>query len=89
MDTTMPSEQATFTRMQDGTRDDWMKIAAAHKKDFHHTAERFIDMLRQLEGVTLGFSCDQLQHALMTGTLARRAGATDEEIVVALCHVIA
>lgn len=86
---TNTSEQATFTRMQDGTRDDWMKIATAHKADFHHTADRFIDMLRQLEGITLGFSCDQLQHALMTGTLARRAGASDEEIVVALCHDIA
>lgn len=89
MDMTNSTEQATFTRMQDGTRDDWMKIATAHKADFHNTADRFIDMLRQLEGITLGFSCDQLQHALMTGTLARRAGASDEEIVVALCHDIA
>lgn len=80
---------ATFTRMQDGTREDWGHIAAAHKLDFTKTADRFIDMLRQLENATLGFACDQLQHALMTGTLARRAGATDEQIVIALCHDIA
>jgi predicted HD phosphohydrolase len=82
-------DAATFTRMQDGTREDWMKIAAAHKEDFTKTADRIIDMLKQLEGVTLGFACDQLQHALMTGTLARRAGANDEQVVVALCHDIA
>ena len=75
--------------MQDGTLEDWMKIGAAHKQDFTKTADRFIDMLKQLENATLGFACDQLQHALMCATLARRDGATDEQIVVALCHDMA
>ena len=66
-----------------------MKIGAAHKQDFGKTADRFIDMLKQLENATLGFACDQLQHALMCGTLARRDGATEEQIVVALCHDMA
>jgi predicted HD phosphohydrolase len=83
------TETATFTRMQDGTKDDWMKIATAHKADFANTADRFIEMLKGLENIQLGFGCDQLHHALMTATLARRAGASDEEIVVALCHDIA
>jgi predicted HD phosphohydrolase len=85
----MNTPSASFTRMQDGAKEDWMKIAAAHKLDFTKTADRFIAMLQQLDGVTLGFACDQLHHALMTATLARRAGATDEQIVVALCHDIA
>jgi len=88
-DPALVSQQAKFTRMQDGTLEDWMKIGAAHKQDFGKTADRFIDMLKQLENATLGFACDQLQHALMCGTLARRAGATDEQIVVALCHDMA
>jgi len=75
--------------MQDGTLEDWQKIGAAHKQDFGKTADRFIDLLKQLENATLGFACDQLQHALMCATLARRDGATDEQIVVALCHDIA
>ena len=29
---------------------------------------------------------DQLQHSLMTGTLARRDDATDEEVAIALLH---
>jgi len=85
-DPALVSQQAKFTRMQDGTLEDWQKIGAAHKVDFSKTADRFIDMLKQLENATLGFACDQLQHALMCGTLARRAGASDEHIVIALCH---
>lgn len=81
--------QATFTRMQDGTIEDWMAIGAAHKVHFGGTADRFIGLLKQLEQHSLGFSCNQLHHALMTGTLARRAGASDEEIVIALCHDMA
>jgi len=84
-----PDQQAGFTRMQDGSLDDWKIIGAAHKQDFGKTADRFIAMLRQLEDATLGFACDQLQHALMCGTLARRAGASTEHIVIALCHDIA
>ena len=33
-----------------------------------------------------GFACNQLQHSLMTGTLARRDGASDEEVTIALLH---
>ena len=85
-DPALVSETARFTRMQDGTLEDWMKIGAAHKVDFTKTADRFIDMLKQLENATLGFNCDQLQHALMCATLARRDGATDEQIVVCLLY---
>ena len=75
-----------FTRMQDGTPEDWAVIAKGHQPHFNTVADRYIAMLRQLEGITVGFGCNQLHHALMTATLARRAGATDEQVVVALCH---
>ena len=88
-DPALVSQTAKFKRMQDGTLEDWQKIGAAHKQDFTKTADRFIGMLKQLEDATLGFNCDQLQHALMCATLARRDGATDEQIVVALCHDMA
>lgn len=82
------SEQAHFTRMQDGTLEEWQIIGAAHYEHFKHTADTYIDLLKSLEQHTLGFACDQLQHALMAGTLARRAGASNEHIVIALCHDI-
>ena len=49
---------------------------------------RIISMLKQLDGVTLGFNTDQLHHALQTATMARRAGADDEMIVISLIHDI-
>lgn len=82
------SEQAHFTRMQDGTLEEWQIIGAAHYENFKHTADTYINLLKSLEQHTLGFACDQLQHALMAGTLARRAGASNEHIVIALCHDI-
>ena len=75
-----------FTRMQDGTADDWAVIGAAHMEHFTKTPAQLMDMLRSLEQVTLGFACNQLQHSLMTGTLARRDGASDEEVTIALLH---
>lgn len=77
-----------FTRMQDGTKEDWDKIGKAHALEFAKTTDRFMGLLKSLENVTAGFGVDQLHHSLMTGTLARRAGASDEEIVLALCHDI-
>ena len=77
-----------FTRMQDGTKDDWIEIGAAHQVEFAKTPERFLGLLRSLEDITVGFACNQLHHCLMTATLARRGGASDEEIVLALCHDI-
>ena len=77
-----------FTRMQDGTAEDWAIIGAAHKEHFYKTPAHLMDMLRSLEQVTVGFACDQLQHSLMTATLARRDNASDEEVAIALLHEI-
>ena len=65
--------------MQDGTAEDWAVIGAEHLDHFTKTPAHLMDMLRSLEQVTVGFACDQLQHSLMTGTLARRDGATSRD----------
>lgn len=77
-----------FTRMQDGTAEDWAIIGAAHVEHFYKTPAHLMDMLRSLKDITGGFACDQLQHSLMTGTLARRDEASDEEVVIAVLHDI-
>ena len=75
-----------FTNMQNGTAEDWAVIGAAHQEHFSKTPAHLMDMLRSLEQVSVGFACDQLQHSLMTGTLARRDGGSDEEVASALLH---
>lgn len=76
-----------FTTMVEGTREDWAHIAAEHGKHQMGAAPRQImESLARLEAIEVGFGANQLQHSLMAGTLARRAGASDEEVVAALCH---
>ena len=50
--------------------------------------KRIISMLKQAESLTLGFGTDQLHHALQTATMARRAGAEDEMVLISLIHDI-
>lgn len=79
----------SFVRLDESTLADWMKIRIAHERHYGSTAPlRVIDQLRRLAELDLGFACDQLQHSLMTATLARAAGADEETVVVALCHDI-
>ena len=76
-----------FTSMKAGTAEDWAHIAAEHGRHQQSTAPRQImDSLARLAEIEVGFGCSQLQHSLMAGTLARRDGAPDEQVVAALCH---
>jgi predicted HD phosphohydrolase len=78
-----------FTDMKHGTAEDWRHIAAEHARHQQSAAARQImESLARLEQIEVGFGANQLQHSLMAGTLARRAGASDEEVVAALCHDI-
>ncbi len=76
-----------FTDMHDGTAEDWAHIAQAHRSHQQRAAaKQIMESLARLEAIEVGFAANQLTHSLMAGTLARRAGASDEEVVAALCH---
>jgi predicted HD phosphohydrolase len=78
-----------FTSMQEGTREDWAEISRAHTVHQSEVVPRKImESLARLRDMDLGFAADQLTHSLMCATLARRASASDEEVVAALCHDI-
>jgi predicted HD phosphohydrolase len=79
---------ATFTRMDESTAEQWAVVGAETAKNQPRVAEQFLTMLRQLEGITDGFACNQLTHALETATMAERAGADPEMVFAALCHDI-
>lgn len=78
----------SFTRMDESTAEQWNVIIEQTISAQPRVAEQVLDMLRQLEGITDGFSCNQLVHALQTATLAEQSGADDEVVVAALCHDI-
>ena len=76
-----------FTSMKEGTAQDWAHIAAAHGRHQQSVAaQQIMESLRRLEAIEVGFAANQLTHSLMAATLARRDGASDQEVVAALCH---
>lgn len=79
---------SSFTRMDESTAEQWSVIGAETMANQPRVAEQVLSMLRQLEGITDGFSTNQLVHACQTATLAEQAGADQEMIVAALCHDI-
>lgn len=79
---------STFTRMDESTAEQWAVIGAETMANQPRVADEILSMLRKLEGITDGFGCDQLVHALQTATLAERAGADKEMVVASLCHDI-
>jgi predicted HD phosphohydrolase len=79
---------STFTRMDESTAEQWAVIGAETMNNQPRVAEEILGMLKRLEGITDGFSTNQLVHALQTATLAEKAGADDEMVVASLCHDI-
>jgi len=79
---------STFTRMDESNAEQWGVIATATIENEPRVAERILEMLRALAGITDGFAVDQLTHSLQTATLAERSGADDEIVVASLCHDI-
>jgi predicted HD phosphohydrolase len=80
------TEHAQFTRMDQSDRDEWMKIGRATMELQKQVPEQMLSMLRSMQGLHAGFGVDQLHHALQTASMARRANASDEVVLAALCH---
>ena len=83
-----PEQRAQFHAMVDGTRDDWMKIAANSAEFNRGLATRVLDHLKLLDGDFGGFPVDRLEHSVQTATRAHRAGMDEEYVVCALLHDI-
>ncbi|MBI5088978.1 MAG: HD domain-containing protein [Actinobacteria bacterium] len=80
--------QATFTRMDESTAEEWAEIGRQVSQHQPRVAESVLAMLRSIGSIVDGFSTDQLTHCLQTATMAEQAGADDEVVVAALCHDI-
>jgi predicted HD phosphohydrolase len=79
--------QATsFTRMDESTREQGMRIVAEEIEQLPEAVEPVIEMLEQLARVNNGFGADQQTHSLQTAARAQVAGVDEELVVAALCH---
>ena len=80
--------RASFTRMEDSTKEDWQLIVPEAMKMAKALPDRILDHLRLLDGDFGGFPVDRLTHSRQTATLALRDGRDEEYVVCALLHDI-
>ena len=78
----------TFTRMQDGTREDYGAIARYSVEFVSGLPDRILTHLQLLESDTGGYAVTRLTHSLQTATRAHHDGRDEEYVVCALLHDI-
>ena len=78
----------SFTRMQDGTREDYLLLDQSERDCARQLPERILGALRELDHSVEGYRVSRLTHSLQTATRARRDGADDELVAGALIHDI-
>ncbi|WP_425153843.1 HD domain-containing protein [Candidatus Palauibacter sp.] len=78
----------SFTRMADGTREDYELLADLEEEFAAGTADRVLAHLRELSGSMGGYKVDRLEHSLQSATRAHGDGAEEEMVVAALLHDI-
>ena len=79
-------ETVQFTRMADGTAEEYALLDQYEHEYIKGTADRVLDMLRGLEGSMSGYKISRLEHCLQSATLAERDGQDEEMIMAALLH---
>jgi len=82
------SARATFTRMEDSTKEDWALIVPEVVKMAKSLPDRVLSHLALLDGDYGGFPVDRYQHSLQAATLALEDGRDDEYVACALLHDI-
>jgi predicted HD phosphohydrolase len=78
----------TFTRMQDGTREDYALIARHELALQGGLPDRLLAGLAALADHSGGYAVDRLTHSLQSATRALRDGRDDEYVACALIHDI-
>jgi predicted HD phosphohydrolase len=82
------SATVQFTRMADGTRDEYQYLHGLEHEYITELPTRLIEALRRLDDGLAGYQISRYQHSLQTATRAMRDGADIEMIVAALIHDI-
>jgi predicted HD phosphohydrolase len=76
-----------FTRMQDGTADDYALLATYERDELGRYADRVLGWLREMDTPS-GYQVTRLGHSLQAATRAHRAGEDAEMVACALLHDI-
>jgi predicted HD phosphohydrolase len=80
--------RTAFLHTSESTTADWLTIGVAMTGHLSVLPDTVLSILRGLDALQLGYPVSMLELSLRTATRARRAGASDDLILVALCHRI-
>ena len=83
-----PLETVSFTRMEDGTREEYAFLAEHEESAIASVPDRLMDAMQQLDGSLEGYRVSRLEHSLQSATRAYEAGEDEEMVVAALFHDI-
>ena len=79
-------ETVNFTRMADGTADEYAFLEPLYAKTRERTPATLLNLLKSMRGDRLGYRVDRYTHSLQAATRAERDGADEETVVCALLH---
>ncbi|MCA0274070.1 MAG: HD domain-containing protein [Proteobacteria bacterium] len=81
-------DKVSFTRMKDGTREEYEFLTAHEIDHTKGTADRLLTALTDLDESLSGYQITRLGHSVQAATRAWRDGADTDWIVAALLHDI-
>ena len=81
-------EKVSFTRMKDGTKEEYEFLTAHEIDHTKHTADRLLTALVELDASLSGYQITRLGHSLQSASRAWRDGADTDWVVSALLHDI-
>ena len=77
-----------FTRMADGTAEDYKILARAEEAYLEELPDRLLESLERLRTSFAGYQVTRYEHSLQSATRALRDGRDEEYVVGALLHDI-
>ena len=77
-----------FTKMKDGTKDEYLLLDEYEQDYIKGTADRILKFMKGLTQTLEGYKITRLEHSLQTATRAYNDKADEEMIVAALLHDI-
>lgn len=83
----MAAQKATFTRMEEGTKEDFELIAADEQAAISAFPDQVLAWLEGMDGPS-PYPVTRLGHSLQAATRAHRAGENEEMVVACLLHDI-
>jgi predicted HD phosphohydrolase len=81
-------ETVSFTRMADGTREDYELLARYEQEYSARLPDRLLAALDGLKHSLVGYQVSRYEHSLQSATRAHRDGRSEEYVVAALLHDI-